>query len=89
DTQLLQRLGHSSLGLDSSELITAMRSTGTDASVLRRMHAKGLRPPALLEDMLLRIRLDNEVQNLIQRVRHGLSMAAYKNYALPELVRLP
>lgn len=89
DTQLLQRLGHSSLGLDSSELITAMRSTGTDASVLRRMHAKGLRPPALLEDMLLRIRLDNEVQNLIHRVRHGLSMAAYKNYALPELVRLP
>ncbi|MCI0911624.1 NEL-type E3 ubiquitin ligase domain-containing protein [Pseudomonas putida] len=89
DTQVLQRLGLTSRGLDSGELITAMRSTGADASVLRRMHAKGLRPPALLEDMLLRLRLDNEVQSLIHRVRNGLSMAAHKNFALPELLRLP
>ncbi|WP_455886071.1 NEL-type E3 ubiquitin ligase domain-containing protein [Pseudomonas rustica] len=87
--QLMSRLGNYSTGLDKSELDNALRSTGTDEGVLRRIHATGSRPPALLIDSLQRLQLDNEAQQIIDRVRHGLPLAAYKNFALPELLRLP
>ncbi len=87
--QLMRRLGDHSAGLDDSELDHAMRSTGTDPDVLRRAQAAGLRPPALLIDALQRLQLDNQTQQIINCVRHGLPLAAYKNFALPELLRLP
>ncbi|WP_409321266.1 NEL-type E3 ubiquitin ligase domain-containing protein [Pseudomonas monteilii] len=87
--QLMSRLGNYTTGLDESELDYAMRSTGTDEGVLRRNQATGSRPPALLIDTLQRLQLDNEAQQIIDRVRHGLPLAAYKNFALPELLRLP
>ena len=87
--QLMSRLGNYTTGLDESELGYAMRSTGTDEGVLRRNQATGSRPPALLIDTLQRLQLDNEAQQIIDHVRHGLPLAAYKNFALPELLRLP
>jgi len=87
--QLMRRLGGYGAGLDERELDTALRSTGTDPAVLRRTHAAGLRPPALLLDTLQRLQLDNQAQQIITRVRHGLPLAAYENFALPELLRLP
>ncbi|MFJ4353431.1 NEL-type E3 ubiquitin ligase domain-containing protein [Pseudomonas sp. NPDC089428] len=89
DAQLLEGLGLHSRGLDESERLSALRITDTDASTLRRHQVAGLRPPALLADALLRLRLDNDVQSIITRVRHGLPLAAHMNFALPELVRLP
>ncbi|MDT3746416.1 MULTISPECIES: NEL-type E3 ubiquitin ligase domain-containing protein [Pseudomonas] len=87
--QLMSRLGNYTTGLDKSELDYAMRSTGTDESVLRRNQATGSRPPALLIDTLQRLQLDNEARQIIDRVRHGLPLAAYKDFVLPELLRLP
>lgn len=89
DTQLLEELGRFSQGLDASERLTALRITEVDASTLRRNQITGSPPPALLADAMLRLRLDNDVQSIITRVRHGLPLAAHMNFALPELVRLP
>ena len=89
DKQLLQGLGRFSEGLDPSEQAAALRIVGETADSLRHGQVNGTRPPALLVDALLRLRLDNEAQNIITRVRHGLPLAAYKNFALPELTRMP
>jgi hypothetical protein len=89
DARLLQGLGQFSEGLDASEQLSALRITASDADTLRHGQVNGSRPPALLINTLLRLRLDNEVQSIITRVRHGLPLAAYKNYALPELVSMP
>nr|WP_043196758.1 NEL-type E3 ubiquitin ligase domain-containing protein [Pseudomonas putida] len=86
---LMRRLGGYGAGLDATELDNALRSTGTDEDVLRRSQAAGLRPPALLIDTLQRLQLDNQAQQIITHVRDGLPLAAYKNFALPELLRLP
>ena len=87
--QLMRRLGNYSAGLDERELDNAMLSTATDEDALRRSQATGSRPPALLIDTLQRLQLDNETLQIIDRVRLGQPLAAYKNFALPELLRLP
>lgn len=87
--QLLRRLGQFSAGLDDAELAAALRTTGIDSTVLRRTQATGLQPPALLRETLLRLRLDNQVEHIVGSVRHGQRLAAYKNYALPELLNMP
>lgn len=87
--QLMRRLGNYSADLDDTELDSAMRCTDSDESALRRAQATGLRPPALLLDTLERLQLDNQAQQIITHVRDGLPLAAYKNFALPELLRLP
>ncbi|MNO54181.1 putative E3 ubiquitin-protein ligase ipaH4.5 [compost metagenome] len=89
DTQLLRRLGQYSEGLDEAQQLAVMRCTGTDADVLRHAQVAAQRPPALLIDALQRLQLDNEAKDIIQRVRGQLPLAAYKNYALPELLNLP
>jgi len=89
DTQLLQGLGQFTQGLDASEQLSALRITATDADILRHGQVNGSRPPAMLADTLLRLRLDNDVQSTITRVRHGLPLAAYIDVALPELVTMP
>ena len=89
DARLLRALGQFSQGLDTSEQLSALRITANDADTLRHAQVNGFRPPALLADALLRLRLDNDVQSTITRVRHGLPLAAHKNFALPELVNMP
>lgn len=89
DAQLLEGLGQFSQGLDASEQLAALRITEVDADTLRHSQVNGSRPPALLADALLRLRLTNDVQSIITRVRHGLPLAAHMNFALPELVQMP
>ncbi len=89
DTQLLEALGRFSQGLDASERLTALRITEVDASILRRSQVTSSRPPVLLADAMLRLKLDNDVQSIITRVRQGMPLAAHMNFALPELVSLP
>ncbi|MBF8758000.1 dermonecrotic toxin domain-containing protein [Pseudomonas guariconensis] len=89
DIQLVRRLGHVTDGLEDADLIMAMAATGTDANVLRRVHIDGQRPPALLIDTLKRLRIDQETDDVIIRVRHAQPLAAYKHYALPALPTLP
>ncbi|WP_409280091.1 NEL-type E3 ubiquitin ligase domain-containing protein [Pseudomonas sp. KCJK8751] len=89
DAQLLEGLGQFSQGLDASEQLAALRITEVDADTLRHSQVNGSRPPALLADALLRLRLTNDVQTIITRVRHGLPLAAHMNFALPELVQMP
>lgn len=89
DIQLMRRLGHVTNGLEDADLIMAMAATGTDANVLRRVHIDGQRPPALLIDALKRLRIDQETDDVIIRVRHAQPLAAYKHYALPALPTLP
>ncbi|MGE8114150.1 NEL-type E3 ubiquitin ligase domain-containing protein [Pseudomonas sp. NPDC086566] len=85
DGQLLKGLGRFSEGLEPSEQLTALRIVGDEADSLRHSQINATRPPALLVDTLLHLRLDNDTQSIITRVRHGLPLAAYKNFALPEL----
>lgn len=89
DLQLMRRLGHVTDGLEDADLIMAMAATGTDANVLRRVHIDGQRPPALLIDALKRLRIDQETDDVIARVRHAQPLEAYKHYALPALPTLP
>ncbi|WP_342248008.1 NEL-type E3 ubiquitin ligase domain-containing protein [Pseudomonas sp. OTU2001] len=89
DAQLLEGLGRFSQGLDASEQLAALRITEVDADTLRRSQVNGSRPPALLADTLLRLRLADDVEGIITRVRHGQPLAAHMNFALPELVQLP
>ncbi|WP_189660591.1 NEL-type E3 ubiquitin ligase domain-containing protein [Pseudomonas vlassakiae] len=89
ESKLLNGLGQFSDGLEPAEQLTALRIAGGDADSLRHSQINGARPPALLADTLLRLRLDNETQSIITRVRHGLPLAAYKNFALPELTNMP
>ncbi|WP_372240381.1 NEL-type E3 ubiquitin ligase domain-containing protein [Pseudomonas sp. MN1F] len=89
DSKLLNGLGQFSNGLEPSEQLTALRIAGGDADSLRHSQISGARPPALLADTLLRLRLDKETQSIITRVRHGLPLAAYKHFVLPELTGMP
>ncbi|WP_371917560.1 NEL-type E3 ubiquitin ligase domain-containing protein [Pseudomonas sp. B24(2017)] len=89
DAQLLEGLGRFGQGLDASEKLAALRITEVDADTLRRSQVTGSRPPALLADTLLRLRLADDVEGIITRVRHGQPLAAHMNFALPELVQMP
>lgn len=89
DAQLLEGLGRFGQGLNASEQLAALRITDVDADTLRRSQVTGSRPPPLLADTLLRLRLADDVEGIITRVRHGQPLAAHMNFALPELVQLP
>ncbi|MEE1917622.1 MULTISPECIES: NEL-type E3 ubiquitin ligase domain-containing protein [Pseudomonas] len=89
DAQLLEGLGRFGQGLDASDQLAALRITEVDADTLRRSQVTGSQPPPLLADTLLRLRLADDVEGIITRVRHGQPLAAHMNFALPELVQLP
>lgn len=89
DMQLLRRLGPLADDLDDSDLMFVMRSTQTTADTLRYAHIDDQPAPARLADSLLRIKCDREADTIIEAVRHGRSLAAYKHYALAELPQLP
>ena len=88
DHQLLRRLGPVSEGLEGEDLDAALQSSGISADVVRSSQVEGQRPPALLADMLERLRCTRQVDEIIERVREGRSLASYKNFALPSVTEL-
>jgi hypothetical protein len=89
DAELVRRFGPISEPLDDQQLLAVLRCTGTAAETLRAAHVAGEPPPPLLADALMRLRADQEADEIITRVRHGMPLAAYRNYALPALPELP
>ncbi|MGE8168675.1 NEL-type E3 ubiquitin ligase domain-containing protein [Pseudomonas putida] len=89
DGQLLRRFGPVADGLDDDALSFAMHSTETTADSLRYTHIDQQPPPARLADSLTRLDCDGETDALIEAVRHGRPLAAYKHYAVAELPHLP
>lgn len=88
DQQLMRRLGLVSASLDEADLEAALQCSGVKADELRYTHAAAQQPPALLADMLDRLRSDRQADDLIDRVRNAKPMAAYRNFALPALLEV-
>nr|WP_314617532.1 DUF6543 domain-containing protein [uncultured Pseudomonas sp.] len=86
--RLLRRLGPISEGLDDSALNAAMQCAGEHADTLRHAQVGAQPTPALLADILDRLRSTRQVDDIIDRVRHDKPLAAYKNFALPSLTEL-
>ncbi|TDF81862.1 dermonecrotic toxin domain-containing protein [Pseudomonas sp. H9] len=63
--QLLKRLGHAAHGLDDERVELAVKVSGVDDDVLRRMHVDRSPMPALLKETLARYQVDQRVNRLI------------------------
>ncbi|MGE8062805.1 dermonecrotic toxin domain-containing protein [Pseudomonas sp. NPDC089547] len=87
-SQLLRRLGPIGDGLDEGELEAALNCSGEPDATLRHAQVAAQRPPALLADLLDRLRADRQVDDLMQRVRDQAPLHAYRNFALPSLTEL-
>lgn len=68
-TTLLRRLGHSVQGLSEADRELALHISGTDEQVVRKMHVNSERPTPLLDDTLSRLRIDRNIQRLIEQLR--------------------
>ena len=65
---LLRRLGHGADDLNHADRDLALRLSGVTEDALRKMHVQGDPLPALLDDSLERVRIDRNLQTLIQRL---------------------
>lgn len=66
---LLRRLGYRVDGLSDADLEQALNISGVSEDALRKLHHNGEPIPPLLEDTLIRLRIDHEIQQLINRLR--------------------
>ncbi|MFQ6351170.1 dermonecrotic toxin domain-containing protein [Pseudomonas sp. R11F] len=66
---LLRRLGPIAQGLSETDCEQALRISGVSEDTLRKMHHNSEPIPPMLEDTLVRLRIDREIQQLIQRLR--------------------
>lgn len=66
---LLNRLGHKVRGLSAADRELALRISGTEEDALRKMHVNSQPMPPLLEDTLVRLRIDRGLQQLIDNLR--------------------
>lgn len=69
--QLLQRLGHATDGLSDEQVEQALKVSGVNDDVLRRMHVEQLPLPPLLKETLQRYQIDRRVTRLINSLRDG------------------
>lgn len=70
-SRLFARLGPDAASLDPAAVDQVMQVSGIDDSLLRRMHMDQEVAPALLEDCIIRFKLDRDLGNLIRRLRDG------------------
>ena len=65
---LLRRLGHSVAELSEADRHLALALSDTPENALRKMHLRGEPLPPLLEDTLVRLRIDRSLHTLIERL---------------------
>ncbi|MGY2375452.1 dermonecrotic toxin domain-containing protein [Pseudomonas sp. SDO524_S393] len=66
---LLRRLGHKAQGLSDADRELALSLSGVQENALRKMHVDCQPVPPLLDDSLARLRIDRELQQLIDNLR--------------------
>ncbi|WP_342622341.1 dermonecrotic toxin domain-containing protein [Pseudomonas alkylphenolica] len=69
--KLLSRIGVTAEGLPAEVLEQAVRISGIDDDVLRRMHLDQLAVPPLLKETLQRFQIDRRVTRLINSLKEG------------------
>jgi len=69
--QLFSRLGPDAASLDPASAEKIMQLSGVDDDVLRLLHLDREPPPALLEDSVIRFKLDRDLKRLVQRLQSG------------------
>jgi len=70
--RLLSRIGVAAEGLSAEVLEQAVRISGIDDDVLRRMHLDQLAVPPLLKETLQRFQIDRRVTRLIDSLKEGV-----------------
>ncbi|MFK3724489.1 NEL-type E3 ubiquitin ligase domain-containing protein [Pseudomonas monteilii] len=86
---LARRLDPMVRTLAQEDVQAALRVSETDEAHLRRCHIASEPPPALLIDAVTCLSVDDEVEDLIRRVRAGLPLPTHKNHAAALLPQLP
>ncbi|MGY2292114.1 dermonecrotic toxin domain-containing protein [Pseudomonas sp. SDO528_S397] len=66
---LLQRLGYKVHSLSAADRELALHISGVHENTLRKMHVNGEAVPPLLSDVLARLGIDRELQQLIEHLR--------------------
>ncbi len=66
---LLRRLGHRTRELSAADRELALHISGVSEGNLRKMHIKSEPLPPLLDDTLARMRIDRDIQQLIDQLR--------------------
>lgn len=84
---LLGRLGHRAQGLSDADRQLAMTLSGTDEAILRKMHHNSEPLPPLLDDALARLRIERELDTLIERLSSD-DPALYNRIAAQDLLQL-
>lgn len=69
--RLLKRLGHLAHGLSDEVVEQAVKISGVDDDVLRRMYVDQLKMPPLLKDTLQRYQTDRRMDRLIKALSNG------------------
>lgn len=86
---LLRRLGPVTEGFSDETLSVIGDVSGVNDDVLRKVHMDGLPVPAVLADTLEQFRVDQDVDELIRRLRRGAGLQVRHEYALPLTVQMP
>ncbi|PMV55455.1 NEL-type E3 ubiquitin ligase domain-containing protein [Pseudomonas sp. FW305-3-2-15-C-LB1] len=69
DATALRRLGHTTEGLETEQLLKAQEASGVSANALREAHFNGEATPLLLADSLQRFKLNQDVSAFIQQLK--------------------
>ena len=86
---LLRRLGHITECFSDQTLGVIGDVSGVSDAVLRKVHVEGLPVPAVLADTLEQFRVDQEVDELIARIRRGAGLNNRHEHVLPLTTQMP
>lgn len=86
---LLRRLGHITECFSDQTLGVIGDVSGVSDAVLRKVHVESLPVPAVLADTLEQFRVDQEVDELIARIRRGAGLNNRHEHVLPLTTQMP